>query len=312
MDTRKKHRRCLSSLWTPLLLGLPSRGVETFTTSGNDRDTALPRTLAGPKFASAGAAADHPRPVPGDRCVTTVCRAEQLFSLDMLVDHLAGFQPPQGDTTRRAIGSIATACTASRTLTEDSGVAMEGSSLRGPRREGGRCSLHVAQQRLALGRFATGLRRTSRLATNGFPRQWSGRAERDRRCGREKFRGKPSSMHGRAAGRTRGHCRPKTKSLRCGPITINWLLFEAVGRLPHEAFPPLRFTLVDNFDQLKPGHWLDYVEKRDRLAGQAGPRRSRPILRKTPASRAGARPSGLVARLPPLWPGDLALGVLGR
>lgn len=34
--------------------------------------------------------------------------------------------------------------------------------------------------------------------------------------------------------------------------TINWSLFDAVQRLPREAFPPLEFTLLDDFDQVKP------------------------------------------------------------
>jgi hypothetical protein len=45
-----------------------------------------------------------------------------------------------------------------------------------------------------------------------------------------------------------------------GPCTINWLLLEAVGRLPRKAFPPLRFTLLEDFDRPKPHHALRYAD----------------------------------------------------
>ena len=43
-----------------------------------------------------------------------------------------------------------------------------------------------------------------------------------------------------------------------GPFTINWALFEAVGRLPRGPFAPLEFTLLDHFDQVKGGQTLVY------------------------------------------------------
>jgi len=41
-----------------------------------------------------------------------------------------------------------------------------------------------------------------------------------------------------------------------GPYTLNWALFDAVGRLPREKTEPLDFTLIDHFDQLKPNQTL--------------------------------------------------------
>jgi len=40
--------------------------------------------------------------------------------------------------------------------------------------------------------------------------------------------------------------------------TINWGLFEAVQRLPREAFRPVAFTMLDHFDQVKPGQSISY------------------------------------------------------
>ncbi len=41
-----------------------------------------------------------------------------------------------------------------------------------------------------------------------------------------------------------------------GKYTVNWALFDAVGRLPRGPFEPIRFTLVDHFDQVKPEQTL--------------------------------------------------------
>ena len=39
-------------------------------------------------------------------------------------------------------------------------------------------------------------------------------------------------------------------------VALNWALFDAVQRLPREAVEPLRFTLIDHFDQIKPNQTL--------------------------------------------------------
>lgn len=44
------------------------------------------------------------------------------------------------------------------------------------------------------------------------------------------------------------------------PSTINWALFEAVGRLAREPFEPLRFVLLDHFDQVKRNQTLSFRE----------------------------------------------------
>ncbi|NLX97437.1 MAG: hypothetical protein GXY83_14815 [Rhodopirellula sp.] len=53
-----------------------------------------------------------------------------------------------------------------------------------------------------------------------------------------------------------------------GPCTLNWLLFEAVGRLPRAESALPDFTLLDDFDRPKPGHNLRYDKRRTVLVGQ--------------------------------------------
>jgi hypothetical protein len=48
-----------------------------------------------------------------------------------------------------------------------------------------------------------------------------------------------------------------------GDYTLNWALFDAIGRLPAESFDPIRFTLIDHFDQVKPNHTLSFRTSTD-------------------------------------------------
>lgn len=43
---------------------------------------------------------------------------------------------------------------------------------------------------------------------------------------------------------------------RPAAYTINWAIFDAVQRLGRQAFRPLRFTMIDHFDQVKPDQTL--------------------------------------------------------
>ncbi len=49
--------------------------------------------------------------------------------------------------------------------------------------------------------------------------------------------------------------------------TINWALFEAVGRLPREPFDPIRFALLGHFDQLKENQVLSYRQSAEVAIG---------------------------------------------
>ena len=48
----------------------------------------------------------------------------------------------------------------------------------------------------------------------------------------------------------------KTKSQN--PFALSWLLFDAVQKLPRENFDPLKFTLIDHFDQIKPDNQISF------------------------------------------------------
>jgi hypothetical protein len=50
-------------------------------------------------------------------------------------------------------------------------------------------------------------------------------------------------------------------------FTINWLLFDVVQRLPREPFEPLRFTLLDDFDQPKPNLTLAFWQSTELMIG---------------------------------------------
>lgn len=50
--------------------------------------------------------------------------------------------------------------------------------------------------------------------------------------------------------------------------TINWALYDAVGRLPREKFDPLEFDLIDHFDQLKPKNRLCYRSTQEVALGK--------------------------------------------
>jgi hypothetical protein len=52
-----------------------------------------------------------------------------------------------------------------------------------------------------------------------------------------------------------------------GAYTLNWALFDAVQRLPREPFEPLRFTLIDHFDQVKTDYALSFRETTEVLLG---------------------------------------------
>jgi len=50
-----------------------------------------------------------------------------------------------------------------------------------------------------------------------------------------------------------------TRTIRlAGQYTLNWCLFDAVQRLAREKTEPIRFTLIDHFDQVKGGQTLSF------------------------------------------------------
>jgi len=60
----------------------------------------------------------------------------------------------------------------------------------------------------------------------------------------------------------------ETKRIRiAGDYTVNWCLFDAVGRLPRREGKPLTFTLIDHFDQPKAGTSLSFRKPMDVAVG---------------------------------------------
>jgi len=56
------------------------------------------------------------------------------------------------------------------------------------------------------------------------------------------------------------HSHEDLQGLPSSPYTLHWTLFECVPRLPKEPFDPIQFTLLDHFDQVKPGYRLGFRE----------------------------------------------------
>jgi len=57
-------------------------------------------------------------------------------------------------------------------------------------------------------------------------------------------------------------CNGKRKSVKTsGDVAINWLLFDAVQRMPREKNAKAKFTLIDHFDQLKPNNTISFRNK---------------------------------------------------
>lgn len=50
-------------------------------------------------------------------------------------------------------------------------------------------------------------------------------------------------------------------------FAVSWALFDAVQRLPRKPGEPTQFTLLDNFDQVKPNHTLSYRKATEVLLG---------------------------------------------
>lgn len=202
------------------------------------------------------------------------CRPEELFTLDILSPHLKGFQPPQGPhdpagdwrLTYRLYSLGATVGFGSRVGTVQ---------ISRKRREADLFALQVDCQKPGPKRVTTRLAAEIE-ARNGrlpIPVRWSWQGEIVDTNGQVV----PLSRLGRSA-RLEGNIAqigPGRKLPVRGACTLNWLLLEAVGRLPREAFPALSFTLLDDFDQAKPGHTLHHAQSMTVLLGGREVRQTR-------------------------------------
>ena len=95
--------------------------------------------------------------------------------------------------------------------------------------------------------------------------------------------------------------RARRKLPKPAAFTLNWLLFDVVQRLPREPFEPLRFTLLDDFDQPKPNLTLAFWQTTELLLGgkrvqqQAWEQREKGRVRRTVWGREGDQPVRLAA-----------------
>lgn len=200
--------------------------------------------------------------------MSTISRPAENFGLDMLAVHLAGFQPPQvahdpaGDWqleyrtySLAAIGGIGgqmgTLRLGRQRLPGDTfRLDVE---CRKPAGRGGTCRLAGQVE--------------ARVAPLPAPLRWTWSGEiLEAAAGAP-----PLSRLARTAtleGGVLTLADGKRKLPLAGPCTINWLLWEAVGRLPHGPFAPLAFTMLQDFDRLVPHHTLRYADTVSLVLGE--------------------------------------------
>jgi hypothetical protein len=192
--------------------------------------------------------------------VTQTRPPEELFTLNVVAPHLKGFQPPRDPHDPQGDWAL------------DYGVYTLG-SIRG---HGGRLgSLNVKRKATGGEGAILGIEYQKRVNPDflqkvvaeitcggdrlATPTRWSCSAEIARRDGGT-LEGTRLEKSGEAKDRQieitdrRGVRRIAAPS----SWTVNWALFEAAGRLAREPFEPIRFALLDHFDQLKENQVLSY------------------------------------------------------
>ena len=192
--------------------------------------------------------------------MSSVCRPEELFPLDMLAAHLKGFRPPQ--TPHDSAGQWQLAY-GQYSLAAFSGFGSRVGTIHISRlrREADTFSLQLQCEKSTYGHFTDRLTAEIEARSQGLPQplRWSWQEE----IVDANAAVLPLGTLRRSAALQGGILElagGKRKLAVAGPCTLNWLIFEAVGHLPREAFPPLRFTLIDDFDQVKPAHTLRYAD----------------------------------------------------
>ena len=200
-------------------------------------------------------------------------KPQDLFTLNVVAPHLKGFRPPQGPHDPRG----------------DWTLAYVVYTLGGIGNPGGRIGRLVVHRKAAAdGGASVGIeyeknvnpRRVQRVGAEiacrgdalATPVRWTFCSELTGRAdGAEPIEGTRIEQSAVAeAGQVEIRDGTRSRRLAVGPpFTINWALFEAVGRLPREPFDPIGFTLLDHFDQPKPCQVLSYRLSTDvELAGQ--------------------------------------------
>ncbi len=199
----------------------------------------------------------------------TALKPEQLFTLDILAPNLVGYQAPQaahdpaGDwTLSYRLHSLG------RVRGPAVGGALGTVALTRKRLDDQRFSLQVTCQKPAGGKFTDKLEARIEARAERLPvaERWTWKSEIVDGDGQ---RVADSGMERSATAQPDAllFANPPRRTPIHGPWTLAWLLFEAIGRLPREPFAPLSFTLVDDFDQIKPGGALAYAQTQSVILG---------------------------------------------
>jgi len=197
--------------------------------------------------------------------------AENLFTLNVITPHLEGFRPPLGEHdpagdwelsyTLYTLGSIAGSGGPMGSLVLRRKAAPAGFVLAVDYRK--RVPPDMTQE--VSGEI------TCRQDTLGTPKRWTYASAITAAGGgpikHTRLEKSATTTDGQIEIHDGRHRRQLPVAARC---TIHWALFEAVGRLPRTPFEPIRFTLLDHFDQVKPNHTLSFRRAADvMLGGQA-------------------------------------------
>ena len=184
------------------------------------------------------------------------------FTLDFVAGRLQGFRPPSGEFDPRGRWKLTygvytfAAVTSATTPGSRTGTL---SVSREPRNGGSVVEMDF-EQRLVGGAservVARLVCRDDALAT---PSEWSYSSEFFDRAKNPLPVGGLDKSASVAQGRVEIDDGKYTQAIEIdGPFTVNWALFEAMGRLPRGPFEPLEFTMLDHFDQVKRGQTLAF------------------------------------------------------
>jgi hypothetical protein len=206
---------------------------------------------------------------------TETLAPQELFTLNVVAPHLKRFRPPQGAHDPQGDWKLAYGV---YTLGAIRGHGGRIGALTVERRAGddGRALLGIDYRKRVRPQFLNRVTAevTCRGDTLATPERWTFSSEVARGPGGgqglvEATRIEQSASASDGAVELRSGDRLRRLEVE-PPLAINWGLFEAVGRLPREPFDPIRFTMLDHFDQVKPHQALSYRRSADvLLAGAA-------------------------------------------
>jgi len=198
---------------------------------------------------------------------TLIVKHEDEFSLDIIAAVLANYRVPAG---KPGTGGKWKRVYSHYSMV-DPRTTTPGGSVTLAHKPGNVSELAVAYER----KLAQGAQYTE---TTGIRFEWSGKL-----CIPTAWEIESSVVsHGKApdgiSGKKSARIRDNTLSMKTpdgvhdyaapAPSTINWLLFDAVPRFEGKRIEPVRFTLIDHGDKVKPGITLSYRKSVKVLIGK--------------------------------------------